>query len=670
LVSRFAVLLCVGVLLGGGFAQAAPDDLPAKMARIDAASGPDKLRITVETLRSTRTGDPKAMAALVDTYLDLARRHGDERASGYCWFRKGSAALWLEQDETAARAALLEARRLAERTGDGDVLYDSLYYLGYIAIRAEHFVEGIDYWSQAVDTAVARQSYSKASVALGDMALVFAEFNDLIEADRLYLESKRYADLSGDTFARRGAELAFANHKSYSGEHAAAIAAYRRVIENPDGWAPPPRPLDLVQAWGGMATSAALSGAPNAKLYAKRAMAIAEADASPYLLGWARLAEARVAIAENDIPTATKAVDALIASGRGDVSISSDEERFSELQADLHAMRGEYRLAYQHLKDAYQRAKDLARRKAVQTAAVARARAEIKSQDAALALAEADARMARAAVQRRNHFLILAAVALGLVSLLGAVAWVLFRRARAAASALTESNAEIRAQARMLDRSLQEKQVLLREINHRVKNNLQTISSLVEMQAQQLAHSQDAQAAHVLREVYGRIETMSVLQKQLFELDGAPFVQTRAFITDMLHGLAHLFDKPIRLNLDVEDIDLDVRVASPLGLILNEFASNALEHAFKTGTDGRLDVRFRTQGREHVLEVIDDGFGLPADFNIETSPSMGLKLVRSLTRQLHGRVSLVPSERGAYWKVCFPAESRFWPSPQPSPAGA
>lgn len=668
MLKRAALLVLLPWVLGA--ARAAPPAPPPPalaedLRRLETLVGAQKLALLVETIKNNRIQDLVLSRQLLEQCLDLARSIGDKTASGYCWLRKGSSALWRDQDEMAARAAFLEAVQFAEETKDWNTLYNAYYYLGYIGIHNNDFVSGIDQWTKASRAALNANSYKDASIVIGDMALLFAEFNDPIEADLLLADSQRYAKMSGDTFAIRGAELAYANNKSYQGDYAGAIAAYKRLIDNPDGLSPAPRPLDLVQAWAGMAIAAAEAKQPEAMVFARKAMAVARTDPGPtnYLMDWAWLAQAHAAIAAGDAVGASKAVNALMTSDNTKLNILTDEERFAKLRADLYKLRGDYKQANSFLNTAYEKAKDIGRLKAVQAAAVARARAEVRDRDAALALAVAKDKLTAAKLERSKLFLLFAVATMAALSGMTLVAFLLFRRERRSAAALTDSNAEIRAQARLLDRSLEEKQVLLREINHRVKNNLQNISSLVEMQAQKLAHGQETGAAHALREVYGRIETMALLQKQLFELDGAPFVPLPSLFRNMLEGLIRLFDKPVTLDLEVEDIDLDVRLASPLGLILNELASNALEHAFPADGGGRLRVVFRTVGRDHVLEVADDGVGLPAGFELSTGDSMGLRLVRNLAKQLQGRFAKLETAQGAAWRLHFPASQRFWQPP-------
>ncbi len=324
------------------------------------------------------------------------------------------------------------------------------------------------------------------------------------------------------------------------------------------------------------------------------------------------------------------------------------------LQARTLALKGDYPGAYESLMSAFEMTNDVRRRKALQAGAVARAQGETRERETELALAMARSELAEAMLKRRTMMLSLIVTALTVVSLLASLAYVLFRRAQRSALALAESNAEIRAQSRLLDRSLEEKRILLREINHRVKNNLQTISSLVEMQAERLANDESTRAAQALREVYGRIETMSVLQRQIFGLDGAPYASVKSFCSDMLLSLVRLFGKPVAIDLDVEDIELEVRILNPLGLLLNELASNALEHAF-TEEGGTLRVAFRRSGADHVLDVADTGGGMPAGFDLARNASMGLRLVRNLARQLRGRVQLVEAARGTHWRLTFPA---------------
>ncbi len=201
-----------------------------------------------------------------------------------------------------------------------------------------------------------------------------------------------------------------------------------------------------------------------------------------------------------------------------------------------------------------------------------------------------------------------------------------------------------------LRRSLEEKEVLLREIHHRVKNNLQVISSLLHAQAR------DVEAASVqerFEETQERIRSMAAIHEQLYQSDDLSRVEFAEYLEVLMDELfrSHRTDHIAR-TLEAEAQPLPVDQAIPAGLIVNELVSNALEHAFPDGQDGTLSVTFRADAGEAQLVVADDGCGAEA---LDDEGALGLRLVRGLTRQLRGSLS-TETEAGVTATITFPID--------------
>lgn len=205
-------------------------------------------------------------------------------------------------------------------------------------------------------------------------------------------------------------------------------------------------------------------------------------------------------------------------------------------------------------------------------------------------------------------------------------------------------DAEIRA-------SLQEKEVLLREIHHRVKNNLQVVTSLFDLQA---ARSQDVSVQAMLRECRNRVRSMSAIHESLYRAHDLSRVDFRRYLTQLAEELIRSFGATTRvaLQIDMDDVVLDVDQAIPSGLIVNELLSNALKYAYPNDGHGRIIVRV-TIADELAVTVADDGVGLPDDLDITESPSLGLRLVHSLVGQLQGHIDVDRTE-GTAFTLTFP----------------
>jgi PAS domain S-box-containing protein len=204
-----------------------------------------------------------------------------------------------------------------------------------------------------------------------------------------------------------------------------------------------------------------------------------------------------------------------------------------------------------------------------------------------------------------------------------------------------------------LKKSLGEKEVLLKEIHHRVKNNMQVISSLVDLQADQVGN---AEIKAVLQDVTHRVRSMALVHEKLYQSADMARVEFAEYAEGLLHYLwrAHgTSSSGIRLSLDLEPVALSVNAAVPCGLILNELASNALKHAFRDGKGGVVAVSLRAdpEGRVH-LKVRDNGAGLPKGLDWRRSKSLGLQLVQIFSQQLHADVNVSASE-GTEFMVSF-----------------
>jgi PAS domain S-box-containing protein len=201
--------------------------------------------------------------------------------------------------------------------------------------------------------------------------------------------------------------------------------------------------------------------------------------------------------------------------------------------------------------------------------------------------------------------------------------------------------------------SLAEKEVLLREIHHRVKNNMQVMISLLNLQAQAYP---DAAVAALLKESQNRIRTMAIVHEKLYRSADLSHIDFSDYVESLSVHLFQFFaadPAQIRLRRETEAVPLDINNAIPCGLILNELISNALKYAFPDGREGEITVGFRRRPDARLeLFVRDNGVGLPAGLDIRRAPTLGLQLVNLLTGQLDGTLEL-NRERGTELRVVF-----------------
>lgn len=193
-------------------------------------------------------------------------------------------------------------------------------------------------------------------------------------------------------------------------------------------------------------------------------------------------------------------------------------------------------------------------------------------------------------------------------------------------------------------RLLQEKEWLMREVHHRVRNNLQIIISLLKMQT---AHLKDELSLSAFGDISTRIYTISLIHQQLYQDQGD---MTMINMPDYVHELVGVLDESrrtgqhIQFSLDVAPIRLDVSQSVPVGLILNEAISNAIKYAFPGDyIDPRITITLRQEEDQAIrLTVSDNGVGLPAEVDIDSSSTMGLPLIRTLAIQLEGEITISP----------------------------
>ena len=183
----------------------------------------------------------------------------------------------------------------------------------------------------------------------------------------------------------------------------------------------------------------------------------------------------------------------------------------------------------------------------------------------------------------------------------------------------------------------QKNEILLKEIHHRVKNNLQVISSLLDLQARSAG---DERSAALLRESQDRLRSMSLIHEKLYREGNATGVMIADYIRDLALHLRTSFSgsaDAISLETDIEDISLDMDIAVPCGLIITELVSNALKYAFPEGRTGKIRISFkRDVDRTAVLGVRDNGIGLPAELDYRSPGTLGLRIVNILVTQLKG----------------------------------
>jgi len=201
--------------------------------------------------------------------------------------------------------------------------------------------------------------------------------------------------------------------------------------------------------------------------------------------------------------------------------------------------------------------------------------------------------------------------------------------------------------------SLREKEVLLQEIHHRVKNNMQIVSSLLKLQA---GYVDDRTYYDMFKESQNRIISMALVHEKLYQSEDLASIDLNEYITHLASALFRSYGADtgsVALKIDVADVVFGVDTAIPCGLIINELVSNSLKYAFPDGKEGEIKIALRfTDGDEITLTVSDNGVSIPDELDLTNTGSLGLKLVHILTDQIRGRLEVDRSE-GTTFRIRF-----------------
>ncbi len=210
-----------------------------------------------------------------------------------------------------------------------------------------------------------------------------------------------------------------------------------------------------------------------------------------------------------------------------------------------------------------------------------------------------------------------------------------------------------------LKNSLKEKEVLLKEIHHRVKNNLQVISSLLNLQASFL---EDKRVAEALRDSQNRVKSMALIHELLYHSGALNKIDFQDYMRSLVSHVSGSYKNrnDISIDIDIDDIIFNVDFAIPCGLIVNELLANSMKHAFPQGGPGNVLIKLKKTSRDGIplmrLTFNDNGIGLPEDIDVDSTRSLGLQLIKMLTQQIKGELSTITGTgEGVQFSITFPA---------------
>ena len=212
---------------------------------------------------------------------------------------------------------------------------------------------------------------------------------------------------------------------------------------------------------------------------------------------------------------------------------------------------------------------------------------------------------------------------------------------------------QIKLSEKKLRASLEEKEMLLKEVHHRVKNNMQVIYSLLNLQSERI---EDPQTQKMFKESQNRVKSMAMIHEKLYRSEDLARINFAEYLRSLTADLFRSYkagSDGIQLKVDVQDVFLGIDTAIPCGLITNELVSNSLKYAFLAGTKGEIRIELlKGKNREFILNVSDNGIGFPENLDFRNTESLGLQLVNTLTEQLGGTIELIRSS-GTTFRIIF-----------------
>lgn len=205
-----------------------------------------------------------------------------------------------------------------------------------------------------------------------------------------------------------------------------------------------------------------------------------------------------------------------------------------------------------------------------------------------------------------------------------------------------------------INKSLKEKDVLLKEIHHRVKNNLQIVSSLLSLQSR---YMNEPGSVEIFKESQSRIKSMALIHEKLYQTGDLTRIDLAEYVNELVSDLFRSYNvNPhlVKYRMKSNSILLDINTAIPCGLIINELVTNSIKHAFSDNASGEIFIEIKCDADDFILKVQDNGIGFPKELDLNNIKTLGLQLVTNLTNQLEGEIELI-KEGGTCFQIKFKA---------------
>lgn len=299
---------------------------------------------------------------------------------------------------------------------------------------------------------------------------------------------------------------------------------------------------------------------------------------------------------------------------------------------ELYERKGEFDKAFQFQKSKHAYADSLKIQKYNKSVVELEKKYNAEKKASELIAKEKEIAISEREKQDKQNIIILLSIGGGVLFVLSIGLLVLYRR-------VSHASELIKKQSQSIDKTLKQKEILLQEVHHRVKNNLQLIASLLNLQ---LMSIENESARRAIEESKSRVQAIALMHKGLYQDDNYNSVHLKSYVNELIDNqktLSNSSELKLDFKVKIDPIDLDIDKSVPVGLILSELISNSLKHAFKGLHQGIISISIIEQDGTIILDYSDNGIGLPEDFNIEHQESLGFTLISALTDQLNGTMT-------------------------------
>lgn len=520
----------------------------------------------------------------------------------------------------------------------------SYYYIGDYKRAMEQYFTALAIWSTLKDSVNIAQAYG----SLGSICLTQGNYE---EALQYYSQQEQILLKNKNVFELAKAIQNLGVSYNYLNEYHLAISKYKRAIQLFYGMQ---FKLGLANVYNNLAQAYLSNHQPDsAKIFADTAIHYAIEINNQRLIAKNYLLLGQIKFEQEKYNSALIYFEEAILISK-QIQDLETEKTGSKYLSEIYEKKGEYQKALTAKKRHYNLVDSLQSRQNLKQLTQLELQYEFDREKQQIELEkEKEKAILQANLKRERQFRNSAVIGSILLSIVIVLVINALRQKRKSNLNLNQKKQEIENKNKLLAEALNEKEALLKEIHHRVKNNLQIVSSLLNIQTE---YSQDARILGAVHESQSRVKAMALIHQLLYQEESFTRINFENYLKQLTKTLEGIFKKndcKVITEIHAEKVALDIDTSIPLGLIVTELVSNAYKYAFNDSKQGHIKVSL-SEKTEHQFELVvtDDGPGMPDNFNLEKTNSMGLKLVKLLSDQIDGELSF-QNKKGATFNLTF-----------------